>query len=90
VVVTTVQRDCVPNVRSPQPRPLTAEQLLTRWRRLPAVDAEALRADRAQRPYRDVVNRSAALLADIEADGVLAAISDPSAFSTSRRRWLSP
>jgi prevent-host-death family protein len=35
----------VAQLRSLPPRPLSAEQLLARWRRLPAVDAVALKAD---------------------------------------------
>lgn len=35
----------VAQLRALPPRPLTAERLLLRWRRLPAVDADALRAD---------------------------------------------
>jgi prevent-host-death family protein len=35
----------VAQLRSLPPRPLSAEQLLARWQRLPAVDAAALRAD---------------------------------------------
>ena len=35
----------VAELRTLPPRPLTAEQLLVRWHRLPAVDAGALRAD---------------------------------------------
>lgn len=35
----------VAQLRPLPPSPLTAEQLLLRWRRLPAVDAEMLRAD---------------------------------------------
>jgi prevent-host-death family protein len=35
----------VAQLRSLPPRPLSAEQLLARWRRLPPVDARALQAD---------------------------------------------
>jgi prevent-host-death family protein len=35
----------VAQLRPLPPSPLTAEQLLVRWRRLPAVDSEALRVD---------------------------------------------
>ena len=35
----------VAELRALPPRQLTAEQLLLRWRRLPAIDANALRAD---------------------------------------------
>lgn len=35
----------VAELRPLPPRPLTAEQLLLRWRRLPVVDPERLRSD---------------------------------------------
>lgn len=35
----------VAQLRSLPPRPITAEQLLARWHRLPGVHAESLRAD---------------------------------------------
>ncbi len=43
----TITRAGVPvaQLRPLPPSPLTAEQLLMRWRRLPSVDADALRAD---------------------------------------------
>jgi antitoxin (DNA-binding transcriptional repressor) of toxin-antitoxin stability system len=43
----TITRAGVPvaQLRALPPSPLTAGQLLVRWRRLPAVDSQALRAD---------------------------------------------